>query len=154
MKSVNVYRDKDNIVRVAVNRDLDNRKSALYINEKRAEEGFQKVLDAVKKASTFRSLNLYYDQIDWYDDEVDVYETPTFSFVKGTGKRKPTVSAHRHGSIPKDWEEVWTLSLNDPKTIGPIETFLTEMRLTLDKKQWDGVRAAMKDSTNHCNLEF
>lgn len=153
MKSVNISK-RNNTLEVSVSEDCNSRKSQLYVNEKNAEKLFTNVLTAVKKFSKFKKLSMYYDELDYYDNEVDVYETPTFSFTKGSGKRKPTKSYNRHGCIPKDWDRVIEMKLDDPKTIKPVETFLSQFRITLTAKELKEVRKVMKGEERWFNKEI
>ena len=98
--------------------------------------------------SKFDGLSLSYNEIDYYDNIVDVYETPYIFFNKGKGKRKPTVSSTEHGCIPKDWSEISNLKLENPKTIKPIEIFLSNFNITLTRKQVMEVRKAMKGTSS------
>lgn len=143
MKSVNIYRT-NGIVRVDVCVDLDNRKSKLHISDKNAETRFGKILTKVKSFSKFKKLSLSYNEIDYYDDLIDIYETPYINYTKGVGKRKPTIAHCEHGSIPKDWEECFILALDNPKTIKPVEVFLKQFNISLKTKQLKEVRKAMK----------
>jgi hypothetical protein len=147
MKSLNVNKS-NGVVRISVEMELDARKEQLYINEKTAESKFINILDKVKKFSKFEKMTLHYDEIDYYDNMVDVYETPYIHFTKGKGKRKPTISHTEHGCIPKDWSECYTLFLNDPKTIQPIEVFLSEFNISLNPKQMRELRKAIKGESN------
>ena len=148
MKRVSINRS-NNIVKVSVELDLNNRKSRLHISDNKAEERFTKILDVVKSFSKFKKLTLNYDEIDYYDNMVDVYETPYIYFEKGAGKRKPTLDHVEHGCIPKDWSEYLTLSLEDPKTMKPIEVFLTQFGIALTPKQEKEVRKAMKGESSY-----
>jgi len=148
MKTINISRS-NGVVRVDVNVELDNRKSQLYVNIDRVEKRFISILDKVKKFSKFHKLSLSYDEIDYYDNEVDVYDTPYLHYTKGSGKRKPTISYQQHGCIPKEWEENYILFLEDPKTIKPIEVFLSEFNITLSAKQLREARKAVKGESSY-----
>ena len=132
------------VVNIDIEIDLDNRKSQLRVTSKKAEDRFSNLLKKVKVFSKFDGLSLSYNEIDHYDNIVDVYETPYIFFNKGKGKRKATVSATEHGCIPKDWSETFSLKLENPKTIKPIEIFLSNFNITLTRKQVMEVRKAMK----------
>ena len=112
MKTLSVYKRNDE-VRIDVEIDLDNRKSQLSVNNKQVEKRFTNLLDKVKKFSKFNDLSLSYNEKDYYDNVVNVYETPYIHFKKGTKKRKPTISSQEHGCIPKDWSEVYSLTLQN-----------------------------------------
>ncbi len=150
MKSINVYRS-NGIVKIDVSIDVENnRKSELHISDKRAEEKFNKVLTKVKAFSKFKRLSLSYNEMDYYDNMIDVYETPYINYTKGAGKRKPTISHCEHGCIPKEWEECFSLTLDNPKTIKPIEVFLNHFNITLTSKQLKEIRKAMKGESSYC----
>ena len=93
---------QDEKIRVYISSDYSgsSRKSQLYVNEER----LQQEVESFWKSTKTKKLNqmlVSFDEIDYYDDEVDVYETPRVSMVRGNKKSK--VSHNRHGSIPKDW---------------------------------------------------
>jgi len=152
MKSLNVSRNKS-VVRVSVEVELNNRKSTLHISDKKAEEKFTNLLETVKTFSKFKKLSLSYNELDYYDNMVDVYDTPYIHFEKGTGKRKPTIDHQEHGAIPKDWSENFDLFLEDPKTMKPIEIFLEYFNIKLTPKQEKEIRKAMKGE-GYFNCEF
>jgi len=144
MKSVNINRS-NGIVTISVTIDIEGvRKSQLYISDEKASSRFNNVLTKIKTFSKFKKLSLSYGEIDYYDNLVDVYHTPYVHFTKGSGKRKPTVSHCEHGCIPKYWNETFNMSLEDPKTIKPIEVFLSQFNIKLSAKQIREVRKAMK----------
>ena len=64
-------------------------------------------------------------------------------------QRKPTVDHVEHVCIPKDWSEYLTLSLEDPKTMKPIEVFLSEFGISLTQKQEKEIRKAMKGESRY-----
>lgn len=148
MKSINISR-YNGIVKIDVDVELNNRKSKLHITKKSAELTYNNVMDKVKIFSTFNGLSLCYNEIDYYDNLTDVYETPYIHFIKGKGKRKPTISSQEHGCIPKDWSETFSLLLDNPKTIKPIEIFLSEFNISLDTKQLKDVRKAVKGESSY-----
>lgn len=148
MKRISINRS-NNVVSVSVEVDLNNRKSRLYINENKAEERFTNLLDTVKTFSKFKKLILNYDEIDYYDNLVDVYETPYIFFEKGSGKRKPTIDHIEHGCIPKDWTESFNLFLEDPKTMKPIQVYLEYFNIKLTPKQEKEIRKAMKGESTY-----
>lgn len=93
---------KDQSIRVYINSDYvgSNRKSQLYVNEKRLQEEVETFWKNTKTKKLTQML-VSFDEIDWYDDDVDVYTTPVVSMTRGN--RVSKVSEHRHGCIPKDW---------------------------------------------------
>ena len=130
--------------------ELDCKKSQLYVSEKRAEQKLVNVLNVAKKFSAFLGCSLYYDEIDYYDDEVDVYETPYFYYSKGKGKKKPTKSYNTHGSIPKDWQEVQTVRFKPTMTtIAPIQKTLECMGMSVSKDDLKGIRKVLQGKTRN-----
>jgi hypothetical protein len=142
MKNVIVYR-QDNQVKINVSLDVsNNRKSQLRVNTKQVENKFNDILLKMKKFSKFQHLSVSYQEQDYYDNMVDVYETPYIHFTKG--KRKTVISSQEHGCIPKDWTEEFLLILEDPKTIKPIEDFLLEFNIILTNKEITALRKSIK----------
>ena len=93
---------KDETIRVYVSSDYSgsSRKSQLYVNEERLQQEVELFWKGTK-TKKLKEMLVSFDEIDWYDDEVDVYETPRVSMSRGN--KKSRVSHSRHGSIPKDW---------------------------------------------------
>jgi len=148
MKSININRN-NTFVNIIVSVELDVRKSQLFINQKKVESRFNNILKKVSKFSKFANISLNYEQLDYHDDVVRVYETPYFYFRKGENKRKPTIMSTEHMSIPKGWIETISLTLENPKTIKPIEVFLSDFNISLTPKEVKDVRKAMKGETRY-----
>ena len=116
--NVDLRRNENKIV-VTIDSDYarSNRKGQLYVSG----EGVAKdILDLWKSIKTKKlaRVHLSFDEIDWYDDEVDVYETPSVSIQRGLKRAK--VSHRTHGSIPKEWSVDLTCVFLDTTTNTPI----------------------------------
>jgi hypothetical protein len=70
-------------------------------------------------------MRVYFDEIDWYDDEVDVYQTPIVAIERGLKRAK--VSERNHGSIPKDWSINVRMKFDDTTTNTPILEVLEKL---------------------------
>jgi hypothetical protein len=91
-----LYVNKDNIVR-----DIKDLCKSLQIHE-------------------LTKLRVSFREIDWYDDEVDVYTTPIVLYDCITDSIKH--GERQHGSIPKDWSVYLILEFTDIKTAEPLLT--------------------------------
>lgn len=115
------------------------RKSALYVIERGLVNDVE-TLWKDRKGTKLKGITLSFDEIDWYDDEVDVYTTPIISI--GKGLRKAKVGEQTHGSIPKEWGIDLTFSFSDTKVVTPLldaiksslgYKFTTEMQKSFKK---------------------
>jgi hypothetical protein len=130
------------------------RKSPLYVNE---EVLVKKVSTAWKSIRTKKLLwlGVHFNEIDWYDNEIDVYTTPSVSIKRGL--KIPRVSYTNHGSIPKDWEVVVRARIADTKAITPILEVITEVcgNLFEGKLKEDfikGTRKVLQNKAKHCSV--
>ena len=117
--SIGTIRLSDGTIRLEIGSDFSgtHRKSQLYVNEDRlgkAVEDFWKNT----KTKKLQKMRLSFEEIDWYDDEVDVYETPIFNFQRGLKRVK--IIHKTHGSIPKDWGVSLMCIFADTTTNTPI----------------------------------
>jgi len=97
----------------------DLRKEGLYLNEKSFANSVQNLWDRLKKASTLiKDLSVGFDEIDWYDSDVDCYEVPRFSIKRGL--KKVRIGHDITGTIPKGWSLEVEVTIKDTKTIKPI----------------------------------
>lgn len=110
-----------NTENVILNIDSDysksERKSSLYVNEKRLA-GDLEVLWKSIKTKKLKSIQVSFDEIDYYDNMTNVYTTPTVKIERGL--RKAKVRYHEHGSIPKDWSFSLAANFSDLKTLAPV----------------------------------
>ena len=95
----------------------------------------------VNKLPKFNELSLNYNEVDYFDNS-DKYQTPYLKYDKGM--KKTILSYQEHGCIPNNWSESFSLSLDNPKTIKPIEMFLNEFGIVLNNQQIKDIRKAIK----------
>jgi hypothetical protein len=117
--TISTSRLSDGTIKLEINSDFkgSSRKSELYVNEERLAKEVEDFWKATK-TKKLQKLRVYFDEIDWYDDEVDVYQTPIVTIERGLKRAK--VSHRNHGSVPKDWGVVMTCVFLDTTTNTPI----------------------------------
>lgn len=117
--SIGTSRLSDGTIRLEIGSDYagSNRKSQLYVNADRLAKEVEDFWKGIK-TKKLQKLNVSFSEIDWYDDEVDVYETPSVSIQRGLKRAK--VSHRTHGSIPKEWSVDLTCVFLDTTTNTPI----------------------------------
>jgi hypothetical protein len=117
--SVSVSRMQEDKIRVSIASDFSgsSRKSQLYVNEERLSVDVESFWKSIKTKKLL-SMLVSFDEIDWYDDMTDMYETPVIRIARGLKKAK--VSHREHGSIPKDWAVDVCFVFNDTTTNTPI----------------------------------
>jgi hypothetical protein len=105
--TISTSRLSDGTIKLEINSDFkgSSRKSELYVNEERLAKEVEDFWKATK-TKKLQKLRVCFDEIDWYDDEVDVYQTPIVTIERGLKRAK--VSHRNHGSVPKDWGVVMT----------------------------------------------
>ena len=116
---INLSRNSDNTISVEVGSDYSrsSRKSQLYVNEDALRSQVEQFWKSIKTKKLL-SMRVNFEEIDWYDDEVDVYETPIIKIERGLKRAKVT---HRnHGSVPKDWGITASFRFDDTTTNTPI----------------------------------
>lgn len=116
---IGTSRMSDGNIKLEISSDYSgsSRKSQLYVNEERIAKRVEDFWKSIKTKKLLK-LQVSFDEIDWYDDEVDVYETPRFNIQRGLKKVKV---AHRtHGSVPKDWGVDLVCIFADTTTNTPI----------------------------------
>ena len=116
---INVSRNSDNTISVEVGSDYSRspRKSQLYVNEQGLSAQVEQFWKSIKTKKLL-AMRVNFEEIDWYDDEVDVYETPIIKIERGLKRAKVT---HRnHGSVPKDWGITAYFKFADTTTNTPI----------------------------------
>ena len=123
---INLGRNSDNTISIEVSSDFafSNRKSQLFVNEDKLRNLVEQFWKSIKTKKLL-SMRTYFDEIDWYDDEVDVYQTPIIGIERGLKKAK--VSSRNHGSIPKDWSINVKMKLDDTTTNTPILEVLEKL---------------------------
>jgi hypothetical protein len=130
------------------------RKSPLYVNEEVLVKEVGTTWKSIKTKKLLW-LGVHFTEIDWYDDEIDVYTTPSVSIKRGL--KIPRVSHTNHGSIPKDWEVVVRTRIADTKAITPILEVITEVcgNLFQGKLKEDfikGTRKVLQNKAKHCSV--
>jgi hypothetical protein len=116
---VGTSRLSDGTIKLEISSDYSgsSRKSQLYVNEERIANSVENFWKSIK-TKKLQKLQVSFDEIDWYDDEVDVYETPRFNIQRGLKKVK--IGHRTHGSVPKDWSVDLTCIFADTTTNTPI----------------------------------
>lgn len=118
--SVSVNRlNQDNKIRLSISSDFSgsSRKSQLYVNEERLSADVESFWKSIK-TKKLESMLVSFDEIDWYDDMTDMYDTPIVRIARGLKRAK--VSHREHGSIPKDWAVDVCFIFTDTTTNTPI----------------------------------
>ena len=135
--SVSLARLSEDKIELVIESDFvgSQRKSQLYVNSKKLGEEVERFWKSIKTKKLL-SLRLCFDEIDYYDDEVDVYETPRIAIERGL--RRAVISSQRHGSVPKDWSGRLTFIFADTTTKTPIieviENALGDLFTSKDEK--------------------
>jgi hypothetical protein len=76
------------------------RKSRLQVNDEIIKNDVLRVWKSIK-TSKLKSLVVFFDEIDWYDNMTDIYNTPVV--IMQRGEKLPVSFPRSHGSIPKEW---------------------------------------------------
>lgn len=123
---INLSRNTDNTISIEVSSDFafSSRKSQLYVNEDKLRHQVEQFWKSIKTKKLL-AMRVGFDEIDWYDDEVDVYETPIIRIERGLKKAK--VSERNHGSVPKDWSIDARFKFDDTTTNTPILEVLEKL---------------------------
>ncbi len=116
---INLSRNSDNTISIEVSSDYahSSRKSQLFVNEDKLRHLVEQFWKSIRTKKLL-SMRTYFDEIDYYDDEVDVYQTPIIAIERGLKKAK--VIDRNHGSIPKDWSINVKMKFDDTTTNTPI----------------------------------
>ncbi len=124
--AITLQKVKEDVLEMTIVSDyrFSPRKDVLYINNGGIDEIQNKLKERWKKTKTnkLKSVLFYFEEIDWYDNLVDIYETPVF-FIK-RGKKKVQVTHQSHGSIPKDWGAKLQFAFEPTKKITPLMNVL------------------------------
>lgn len=117
--NIHTRRLSDGTIKLEISSDFSgsSRKSELRVNEEKIATEVEVFWKSIK-TKKLQKLRVFFDEIDYYDDEVDVYETPIISIERGLKRAK--VSHREHGSIPKDWSVILTCVFLDTTTNTPI----------------------------------
>ena len=93
------------------------RKQQLYVNEKRLAEQVERFWKSIKTKKLVL-MQVSFGEQDYYDNEVDVYETPVVTIKRGL--KKARMGAQTHGCIPKEWSFDFSCRFKDTSTSTPI----------------------------------
>ena len=118
--SVHVNRlSTDNKISVSISSDYSGseRKSQLYVNDKRLAEEVETFWKSIKTKKLL-SMSVSFDEQDWYDSMTNIYETPIIRIERGLKKAK--IGSQDHGSIPKEWGVDLYCTFADTTTNTPI----------------------------------
>jgi len=96
-------------------------KGQLHVNEKDLAEKVERTWKSIK-TKKMQYLNVWFGEIDWYDNMTDIYETPMVNIKRGLKRAK--VEHKEHGSIPKDWSFNVGIRLTDTTTSTPVMEIL------------------------------
>jgi hypothetical protein len=123
---INLSRNTDNTISIEVSSDFafSSRKSQLFVNEDKLRHLVEQFWKSIKTKKLL-AMRVGFDEIDWYDDEVDVYQTPIIRIERGLKKAK--VSERNHGSVPKDWSIDARFKFDDTTTNTPILEVLEKL---------------------------
>lgn len=132
------------------------RKSSLWINEDRFANDVENLWKSIKTKKML-SVKASFDEIDWYDDMTDVYDTPIASMKRGL--RKAKIVHQQHGSIPKEWAIQVSFIVDDTNSITPFEeiikatigTYYTDEFAKRIKKVF---RPVLQGTQSNCNIAF
>lgn len=103
-------------VRLIFSRDLDERKSQLYVNENYYAKKVENDYKSIKKMTTkLVKYSIGFEEVDYYDDMTDVYTVPYIYMKKGM--RKAKIELEEYGSIPKDWIENISITFEYTKQV-------------------------------------
>jgi hypothetical protein len=115
---INLRRNENKLI-LSINSDYSrsNHKGQIYVDEQRMAEDVLQLWKSIKTKKLLR-VHASFDEIDWYDSEVNVYETPVIIMERGL--RKAKIGSQNHGSIPKDWSVDVSMVFLDLQTKKPI----------------------------------
>jgi hypothetical protein len=118
--SISVERlSTDNQLRLSISSDYSgsNRKSQLYVNEKRLADDIESLWKSIKTKKLLK-LSVGFGEIDYYDNMTDMYEVPYASIERGL--KKARIGYSTHGSIPKEWSCDLAMRFADTSANTPI----------------------------------
>jgi len=119
--TISVSRGRTNetniVLHISSDYSKESHKSQLCVDEGRLATEVERFWKSIKTKKLL-SMNVGFGEIDWYDDETDMYETPSISIKRGLKRAK--IGYVNHGSIPKDWSFEFACVFADTTTISPI----------------------------------
>jgi len=116
---IDLARVSDNEINLGISSDFSGsqRKSPLYVNEKRIAEQVERFWKSIKTKKLV-ILSVGFGECDYYDNMTDVYETPVVSIKRGL--KKARIGEQSHGAIPKEWSFDMSCRFKDTTTSTPI----------------------------------
>ena len=115
---INLRRNENKLI-LSINSDYSrsNHKGQIYVDEQRMAEDVLQLWKSIKTKKLLR-VHASFDEIDWYDSEVNVYQTPVIIMERGL--RKAKIGSQNHGSVTKDWSVDVSMVFLDLQTKKPI----------------------------------
>jgi hypothetical protein len=154
--SIDVQRRNDNTLVLSMSSEFSqtNHKGKLWVNEKSQAQKLEDLWKSIKTKKLLRA-SLGFSEVDWYDDEVDVYETPYFRIERGL--KRARIGYSTHGSIPKDWDVHVSFVFADTTTNTPIleaiQKTLYSMFTPEIKKQFiKKLRPVLQKKEKYCSI--
>ncbi len=154
---LSVRRMEDTTLNLHISSDYSrsNHKGQLHVNEKSLSDDVEQFWKSIKTKKLLM-LDVYFDEIDYYDNMTDIYNTPHV-FIK-RGLKKARVNQNEHGSIPKDWTFDFNAKFSDTTANTPIMevvksalgSFFTP---TLEKQFVKRLKLVLQKKEKHCYVE-
>ena len=157
--SISIGRTSKGQLSLSISSDYSRsqRKSTLWVDSKRFGQDVEDLWKSIKTKKLL-SVVSFFDEIDYYDNLVDVYETPVARIERGL--KKIRMGEHEHGCIPKDWSINMDFSFADTTTNTPIlevvKATLGSYFTPLEKEFIKGLKPVLQKKQNHfdCQTEF
>jgi hypothetical protein len=131
-------------------------KAQLHVNEKDLTEKVERTWKSIKTKKMQR-MYVWFGEIDWYDNEVDVYTTPMINIKRGL--RRAKIEYKRHGSIPKDWSFDMGIMFTDMTTSAPVMEVLNKVLYCLftkdiEKQVAKAIKPFLRKEKTNVNYSF
>lgn len=156
--SVNVSRmSNDEKIQVEISSDYSgsDHKSQLYVNEKSIATELERFWKSIKTKKLL-FLNVSFGEIDHYDDECNIYYTPSVTIKRGL--KKARISENTHGSIPKDWSYDFVAVFADTSTSTPIMEVVkaalgSKLTPNMEKELKKALKPLLRKEKKYANVE-
>jgi hypothetical protein len=153
--SITAERGKENKIILTISSDWAGgcHKSQLHVDEKRMGLQLEEVWKSIKTKKLLR-LRASFGEIDYYDDETDMYETPIVYMERGL--KRARFNSRNHGSIPKDWSFDVCAVLADTTTNTAVlevlkKSMYTKFTKDVEKEFVKKLRPLLQKKVNHVN---
>ena len=153
MKTLSISQN-DDVMSIVFTKELNCRKERLCIDEKIPFQKCNLLKDTFGKSTLFLKCSVYYDGIDSYTNDVDIYEVPSAYFIRGRCVKIPTITSVEFGYIPKDWEEVQSISIKIPKTITLVKKIVNYFGYVMNDNAESNIRKILKKEQKEVYIEF